>query len=720
MGVIKISDIPVSSLIDSLETVKRPRGVRKKKGEKDLIDIVCAFDIETSTVMLPDEDGIEKPHSFMYHWQFQLGKDYTIVGRSWEQFTYLLEVLVKISMGIKKKEKLTNRPRFVVYVHNLAFEWQYLQGVYDFHNEDCFFRDVRQPIYAELNAVVIFRCSFLLSNMSLKEFAKAMGCTTQKLDGKKFDYTKLRFPWTPLDPYEFQYCINDVISLEEAVRIRMKKEGDTLLTIPLTSTGYVRRDCKEALKPYWYQIKQIIPDMSTYQLLQRCFRGGNCHANRYVCGVVLENVHSIDITSSYPAQQLTRKFPMGQFRELPASKDLIKDIMSLIKAGNAVIADYKFLKVKLKNPRDSMPYMPIAKSHCVNPVEDNGRIVTADMVTCALTEIDLAIFMRHYSFTEIKAFNARTAVMGPLPKGYRDVIMNYYIKKTELKHVDGFEYEYEKLKNLLNSVYGMSAQRPIHPIITYIDHHFLAPKAPDIEKQEKELAKSWLPYQWGVYTTAYARESLEAALEYIDYEDPVTHKKDPKGISRHIYSDTDSHKFIGPRNVIDKLNKILRAKAKAVGAYATDKNGVVHYIGEWEYEGTYKKFITQGAKRYAVVLPDGYIKVTCSGVSTDYEKVVWPDGTKHKVFTAGKELGKLENFKPGFCFVDAGGLTARYNDNDDVWFEDTATHKKVHITANVSIIPTTYTMTMTKEYTELLTMCANWVTFCRANGRDTK
>lgn len=710
MGVIKVSDIPVSSLIETLEVVKRPRGVKKKKGEKDLIDIVCAFDIETSTVMVKDEvDGIEKPHSFMYHWQFQLGPDYTIVGRNWETFTYLMEVLVKISMGIKKREKLINRPRFVVYVHNLAFEWQYLQGVYDFKNEDCFFRDVRQPIYAELNAIVIFRCSYLLSNMTLAKFAESMGCKTQKLDGKKFNYNIVRYPWTPIEPgsYEFQYCINDVISLEEAIRIRMEKEGDTLLTIPLTSTGYVRRDCKEALKPHWYQIKQILPDMQTYQLLQRCFRGGNCHCNRYIVGEILKNVHSIDITSSYPAQQLTKKFPMGAFKKLPDSKDLIKDIMQLIEVGNAVIADYKFLKVKLKNPRDPMPYLPIAKSHCVHAVEDNGRVVTADMVTVALTEVDLAIFMRHYDFKEIKAFNAMTATMGPLPKSYRDVIMNYYVKKTELKDVDGFEYEYQKLKNLLNAVYGMSAQRPIHSIITYIDHHFLTPKAPDNEQQEKELAKAWLPYQWGVYTTAYAREALEEAIELIGY--------DENGVSRHCYSDTDSNKFTGPKRIVDNLNKVLRARAKAAGAYATDKKGEVHYIGEWEYEKTYKKFITRGAKRYAVEYEDGTIKVTCSGVNADYETI---DGKK--IYTAGVELGKLENFKEGFVFVDAGGLTARYNDIDDIWFEDSATKKKVHITPNVAIIPKTYTMTITKEYSELLTMCANWVTYCRANGRDTK
>ena len=62
----------------------------------------------------------------------------------------------------------------------------------------------------------------------------------------------------------------------------------------------------------------------------------------------------------------------------------------------------------------------------------------------------------------------------------------------------------------------------------------------------------------------------------------------------------------------------------------------------------------------------------------------------------------LENFKPGMKWVTAGGTQAVYNDSDDFDYMDPATRRNVHVTKNVSIIPSTYVMTHSSDYALLL------------------
>ena len=45
--------------------------------------------------------------------------------------------------------------------------------------------------------------------------------------------------------------------------------------------------------------------------------------------------------------------------------------------------------------------------------------------------------------------------------------MEYFILKTQLKGIDGKEYEYMKSKNRLNSSYGMSVTSIVHSDIDY-------------------------------------------------------------------------------------------------------------------------------------------------------------------------------------------------------------------------------------------------------------
>ena len=157
---------------------------------------------------------------------------------------------------------------------------------------------------------------------------------------------------------------------------------------------------------------------------------------------------------------------------------------------------------------------------------------------------------------------------------------------------------------------------------------------------------------------------------------------------------------------IDKLNDALRQRAEAVGAYADDKNGKRHYIGVFEADGHYKQFITQGAKRYAYIDDHDKMGVTVAGVSKAINE-------ETGLTFAVEELKTLKRFKPGMKWKKAGGTQAVYNDADDFDYTDSESGKTVHISKNVSIIPSTYVMTHSRDYAQLLSTIQLYTEFRR-------
>lgn len=688
--IMTVGDFMPIKVSHRINVLKRPAGRRKKnKYEPDYLDIVSAFDIETSTVWIEDH-----PHSFMYIWQFQLGQEMTIIGRTWEEFDEFLEKLEKMCRHVGIRYNMVRPPVLVCYDHNLAYEFQFLQGIYRFRNEDCFFKDIRKPLYCKLKTVE-FRDSLAQSNMSLEKFAEKMKCRIRKQSGQRFNYHIVRYPWTELTPFELEYAVDDVITLEEAIRNEMRQDGDDLYTIPLTSTGYVRRECKKAIAPIRPQIVNMLPDEEQYRLLRRCFRGGNTHANRWHVGKIINDVYSTDIESSYPTQQLTKEFPMSPYHFIePGDMDRVKRFIEL---GYSVVGDYQFRNIRLRDKMEPMPYLSFSGCDAVRPTLDNGRILSADYLETSLTEIDLKIVLDQYTADNINVTECMVAMKGMLPQAYRDVIKEYYDRKTSLKKVEGKEYEYAKSKNLLNAVFGMSSQDPIHETITLMPDGSYHVSDYESEISKKNLIKANFPYQWGVYTTALAREELHLGMKRVP-RDPVT------GISNLLYIDTDSMKTIGKVN-LDDLNDELKRAAKKYKATSRDKSGKMHYIGIFDDDGHYDRFITQGAKRYAYENEKG-MHVTVSGVTHKEHEYFNEQGEViRKAEYAAEELGKLENFKPGFIWDKAGGTTIIYNDDDDFLYTDPETGRQVRITRNASIVETTYEMKRTDDYMNLLEMC---------------
>ena len=86
----------------------------RTKGKHKLFYVraCCGFDIETSQVF-------ETKEAYMYIWQFALN-DIVVIGRTWEEFAEVLEV-------IKKQYKLNTSKRIIIWIANLPFEFQFLR-----------------------------------------------------------------------------------------------------------------------------------------------------------------------------------------------------------------------------------------------------------------------------------------------------------------------------------------------------------------------------------------------------------------------------------------------------------------------------------------------------------------------------------------------------------------------------------------------------------------
>ena len=652
------------TLISSTRNQRRKKGNQGKRNNKRIYkDLLCAFDIETT-------NDRESMHAFMYVWQFQIN-DMTIMGRTWNEFITFLE---------RVKDELKTDEYIVIFVHNLSFEFQFLRGIYNFNKEEVFAIDSRKVLKCEMFNHFELRCSYLQTNMSLSEFTHKMGVQDVKLSGEDFDYSVARYPWTPLTDQELQYCINDVKGLVEAMRIQMDLEHDTFYTLPLTSTGYVRRDVKAAMRHFNRQeLKDMLPDYNVFEMLREAFRGGNTHANRYYSNVILNDVHSNDYASSYPNVQINCRFPMSPWlRE--DGMDLDRCLLKIYKHKRACLMRINLFNVRLKDPMWGAPYLAKAKCRNIKNCEnDNGRILSAEYLETTLTDIDFKILLQEYEFDWIEFTDFYHSRYGLLPKQLRETVLEYFRRKTELKGIEGQELYYMKSKNKLNSVYGMSVQSPVKQSIDFINDFI------DRQDDERELLdaankKAFMSYAWGVWTTAHARWELEEAINICG--------------DRFVYCDTDSVKYIGELD-FDSFNAKKKRRSEENGAVATDPKGVRHYLGVMEHDADYMEFATMGAKKYAYRYPDGKLGITIAGVN------------KTKGAAELEKAGGLKAFKEGFVFKEAGGTESIYNDNPEIK-SITREGKEIPITANLFIKESEYTLGITAEYARILENANIW------------
>lgn len=682
-----IHDFPYENLNTKALTCKH------KKKPKYLVYTFATFDIETTTI----DNGTDTPYGFMYHWQMDVG-GYVVTGRRWEEWVEFMLKLVEIF-------KTDETRYFIVYIQNEAFEFQFIRDFLNayFDGFTVFAAQRRKPIYVTTGNGIQFRCSYKLTNMSLeKAVQNELGVVHCKASGD-LDYRVIRTADTPLNDTEFGYCVSDVVSLYELIERRLINERDNLESIPLTSTGYVRRDCRNSCRkdPDYREefLKQEMTE-SVYKLLMEAGRGGNTHANRFMSGRVWHNVDSFDVASSYPAQMFLRKFPVSKFT--PYGKIESMTELDGLLSEYACLFRVIFTGLEVRD-NIGMPYIAISKAtaHSKHVTLDNGRVLSVinredrendrGYLALTLTDVDFQIIKEQYTWDEMSISDFHIATYGYLPEALLSQVMAYFRAKTELKdkikeaeesgdeeEAANLAYLYAKSKNRLNGIFGMCYTNPVHNVISINEDGEWIEDAPEIADALKKYWKSrnsFLVYAWGVWITAWARKHLEDLFNAL-------------GQDKVIYGDTDSGKAVDVDiSKIDALNAKVMELADKRGAYC-DYNGTRYYMGVYEHENKIPiaKFKTLGAKKYVYEDEKG-LHVTISGVNKKL---------------GAKELGSIDNFVPGFIFKDAGGLTLYYNDAEQGIHQITVDGCTMTTASNIGMIDSTYEIGITREYAELI------------------
>ena len=664
---IKTIDTFDYSIISNAAVQKRRKGNQGTRNNvKVYKDLFCTFDIETT-------NDLSINQAYMYIWQFQI-EDNTIIGRTWDEYLLFCERIT---------ERLKDNEYLMIYVHNLSFEFTFLKGVYAFEPDDVFCIDRRKVLKCQMLDHLEYRCSYLLTNMSLSAFTSKMG-VTHKLSGEEFNYKKIRYPWTKLTNRELEYCITDVKALVEALKVYFSIEKDNFYTIPYTSTGFVRRDVKRAMRRFNKpELLSMQPDYEIFCILREAFRGGNTHCNRYYADMIIENVSSYDRVSSYPDVQINELFPMSPWI-CETGADLKRVCRVMFKQKRACLMRVGFKNIRLKDPLWGCPYIP--KHKCRNLARhdnDNGRILDADYLEISLTDIDLKIILDEYIFDEITFFNFYHCRYGKLPLPLRQEVQKYFQEKTELKNVAGQELYYHMSKAKLNSIYGMSVQSPVKQSIDYINDQFIERTEDEQELLQQNNNKAFLVYSWGIWTTAHARYQLEIAIRKVG--------------NSFVYCDTDSVKFINDGIInFNKYNKSRKSDSIKNGGVAKDRTGKQYYLGLYEYEGTYKRFCSLGAKKYCYEDISGKLHITVAGVG----KSLGAEELTKK--------GGIERFKEGFTFYKAGGTESVYNDIIEP-FKIEIDGKPLIITSNVLIKDSMYTLGITGDYRRIINNPKIWL-----------
>jgi len=656
-------------------------------GKKSKIDnTIYSFDIETTSYLVLNNiqlNTIEylefdektkrdiKYMGCMYIWMFSIN-DIVYYGRKWDEFIKFLD---KLDFYVPEKK--------IIFVHNLSFEFQFLRGCLKFY--EVLSRKSRNVMSATLTDYNIeFRCSYKMSNCKLEKIPSIYNLPIKKLVGD-LDYSKIRNSKTALTDEEMGYCENDCLIIYYYIKEELK-QYETVERIPLTSTGHVRRELKKiVLNDFNYRnqvYRAININPHVYNLLIEAFTGGYTHANWIYTDEILKEVDSWDFTSSYPYVLVSCKYPATEFK-----KCNIKKRENMIKKF-AYLLVVKFTDIKSKYFNNF-----ISASKCRNirgAKYDNGRIIEAKELEITLTDIDFYFILDSYN-CEYEIIESYYSLYKYLPKKFINFILEKYVKKTEYKEVKGKEVEYNLEKQKFNALYGMSVTNMIKDEVIYDNINGWHERVLENEEIEqlllKEKNKSFLSFAYGVWVTAHARNNLLRNVLKLD--------------KYVVYCDTDSIKLASgyDKNIILEYNEKVKNKVKYVSSllkidinkYApSDVKGNKHLLGLFEKDAHYKEFITQGAKKYAVVDDNDDIKITVAGVPK----------------SGAEALKNLDEFRDDFIFdyKYTNKMTMFYNDEQDTFnlIDYQGNECLVTDKTGCCLVPTTYTLNKSLEYAHLI------------------
>ena len=673
----------------------------KKRGyyKDEYFKYPLCFDCETS-----HNHNEDNPIGWVYQWCIGWKDNNYYCGRTPSQFMNFLKQITKFYCS-------KDNQYIVIYVHNLSYDITYL---IDWLKSEFINVEISAIKSHKIMSVkmphIIFKCSYLLSNRSLEGFAKYVNSPVHKVIGG-IDYNAIRYQDSVLNYDDWYYQVNDVATMIYSIDNIMTMYNDNITTIPFTNTGYVRRDCRNKARSDNKNHDNFIKtklDSDTYKLCRKEFRGALSGGNyKFENKHIIENIGHYDFKSHYPSRQQLNYFPISKFvlyfdstknKQLSISKivDICKQYCCLIditienlRLNDNVTCIYESTSRIITNKIGKCLYE-----------EYNGRIMNFIGYTrIIINEIDLFWILKQYKIKSYYVNKIYVAEKGRIPQFIRDTVNEYFTIKETLEN----GIERMKSKNNLNGIYGMTATDIVRNTYNYNfeNGEWDVSKAITDDDIQQELNKyyksrnSFLPYQFGCWTTAHARnELMHIIVDIIGYDNI-------------IYWDTDSAFFIENEDIIKRIgeyNNNIITLNKKLNLGIKNLKGTMSYYGTFEDE---KENITEfkflHSKCYAYV-SNNELKATIAGVPA--QKLIEVKNNKPIYYTREEELKTIDNLESGFIFSICGGTKSKYLHNDI-----TTSVINEHITeyASSCIISETTKELSTADIPEPFTFC-DWET----------
>lgn len=577
-----------------------------------------------------------------------------------------------------------------MFIHNMSYDWWFLRrfffDLYGFPDKQLNTKSHYPILIQWQDDGLILRDSLILAQRKLEKWADDLDVHDKKATGK-WDYNKRRKQICDYNTDELEYIEHDTLAGVECLDKTFINLSKNVSSAPYTATGIPRGDVRALAKENNFRetFLKLVGNLSFQKYLESIYHGGFTHANRwYIDRPINVLVKCYDFASSYPFSLLAEKYPMEKFRK---TDNLSID--EILESTN----DYAFVftlvatDVKLQDSKYPMPALQYSKcTKTVNALCDNGRIIEADYIEIPLTDVDLRVINKLYKFGKHLCVNVYFSKKDYLPRWLTDYIFKCFEDKTMLKGGDPVLYSIAKAK--LNSIYGLMVQKPVKEIIEELyesgEYHKVKDDMEELYEKYINNRNSVLPYQWGVFCTAYSFYHLFELYDCIGKDGFL------------LYSDTDScyahgwdEKKIAAYN--EKCKNMLRANGYGC-VTRPDKPGREYWLGVAESEGKedeYSEFRVMGAKRYAGrCLDDNQIHITVAGVPKKNGAKCLDDD--------------LNNFRVGFNFegTKTGKLTHTYINAEKITIED-----GIEYGDSIDLTPCNYILDKTelKTFDELIT-----------------
>lgn len=599
---------------------------------------------------------------WVYQWAIKFGGLYVYGRRPSE----LIEFMQKCA----EYYGLSDDKKILIYIHNAAYDMQYLKLFIREYDKSADFLAVDSHAIIQCD-IIGFRilCSYKLTNMSLAALSDNYANTYCKAVGE-IDYNIVRYQDTPLTDSDWFYMFSDVAAQDDGIKGYLKMQGyKYACNAPITSTGFVRANCRKAAKQddNWRgEFAASRLDLEQYNLCRQCFMGGVCIASFTYAGKTIrtDKLRHKDFTSRYPATQELEYMPVGA----PSWYGNIETMQELENLCNEYCCVFVLTldNVHIKKGVTA-PCIPSSKCiHKENELKLNGKIVYADTLTIVVCELDWLWIKRQYDFDAIAVDKMLIFERGEMPDWLKCEVFEYFKNKCTLKGVN--DLLYAKSKNMLNSVYGMTATAIIRDEYRMDGNFILTKQNKDENDNENALNRyyrsynNFMPYQYAIWTTAHSRAALYTMITMTgDIEDSDDLEDKTDVYKNFLYCDTDSVFYIETEFNKERMEKYAadcRQKAINAGAYVDNK-----YLGEPTDEPPLNAFRAIHSKCYAMEERskngDYELNVVIAGIPKKATK--WIDG-KPVLKTNAQELGNIDNLKDGFIFEHCGGTRCVYNE----------------------------------------------------------